>query len=224
MPPKVTKRISLVSVVREGLSPFASHVEDWKDCQRCTLCETRRKVVIGRGKIPCDVLFIGEAPGESEDVLGRPFVGPAGKLLDRIVARSIGGKTWPNGEEVTYSMTNLVGCIPRDEAGGKAGEPSEESIEACKPRLESFISLCSPRLIVAVGRMAEDFLTQGFAYSVKLPIPRRLKHTPTLPPSKPKVIAITHPAAILRANVAQQGLEVQRCYIKVGNAVDDMIE
>lgn len=184
---------------------YQLHSVEWKDCERCCLCSSRKQVVLGRGVVPCDILFIGEAPGESEDVIGEPFVGPAGKLLDQIIRQAL--RRWPN---LTYAMTNLVGCIPRDANGDKVGEPEMESIEACAPRLQDFTEIAHPRLIVCVGALARDWIKPGFAKS-------------TILPSKAPSIDIIHPAAILRANVAQKGLLIQRAVVTLTNAVEDYL-
>ena len=184
---------------------FKDHVAQWIDCQRCQLCEDRDRVVLARGQIPCDALFVGEAPGESENVLGRPFCGPAGYLLDDIIERSLEGNRAVPRFPLRVSFTNLVACIPRED-GGKATEPDDESIEACRPRLEQFIALAQPRLIVSVGSLARDWLAQGYRYSIRLPQPL------------PAQIEIIHPAAILRANSAQQSLMVRKCVVTLTNA------
>lgn len=174
---------------------YSEHRKKWKNCERCDLCQTRKHVVLARGTVPCDVLFAGEAPGQSEDVLGRPFVGPAGKLLDRLIARTLDG-------QYDYCLTNVVACIPIDaEAGGKAGEPPKASIKACAPRLQEMIELAQPSLIVRVGKLAT-------------------KHVITSIPT----IDITHPAAILRMDVTQQGLAYQRCYVAIEDALEELEE
>lgn len=185
-------------------TPWQKHVSDWSKCMKCDLCETRKSVVLARGSIPCDVLFIGEAPGESEDVLGRPFVGPAGKLLDQIIEQSV-------SSSVSYAMTNLVACIPRDRNnGGKTAEPEEHSLKECRPRLEQFVSIASPKLIVCVGKLAETWLAPGY------------KNSPKFARSIPQV-AITHPAAILRANIAMHDLLVKRCVVAITNAIQEHV-
>ncbi len=219
-------------------SRYALHLAKWHDCTACSLHEHRGRMVFARGKIPCDVLFIGEAPGESEDVLGAPFKGPAGKLLDQIVERATmnpphqlltpaecncgeqfcniceGGlafcKVCKRGEQelldhphcvsLKLAFTNLVCCIPRDGVGAKAGEPSRKCIQACKPRLEEFIELANPRLIVAVGSLAEQNLSGLIGAR--------------------KWCAIRHPAYILRATVVSRGLEIQRATTTLSDAVD----
>jgi|SRR5581483_7097819 len=185
-------------------TPFREHVDRWSNCMRCGLCEGRQKVVLCRGKIPCQILFIGEAPGEGEDTLGFPFVGPAGQLLDTVVKKAI-------PDTVRCAFTNLVCCIPRDAEGKKVTEPDDEFIKACAPRLRELIQIANPDLIVCVGRLAEDFTDPGYKHAVKFhrPIDR---------------ISIKHPAAILRENVANKGLSFQRCVVTLTTAVEDLLK
>lgn len=212
------------------LSPYARHKRQWKDCTKCELHKTRRHVVLARGTIPCDVLFIGEAPGQSENVLGLPFCGPAGHLMDSIIKRSLCynlcaecgcprkleedswvcryGHTDTHSRDLTYALTNLVGCIPLGDDGEKVAQPPADSITACTPRLEEFIALANPRLIVCVGTLSSKWLEQGYRHSV------------TVPPKTP-IIHVLHPAAILRQNTAQQGLSIQRAIVVISDAVVD---
>lgn len=193
------------------MNPWLQFVERWKDCTACPLHKGRERVVLARGDLPCDVLFIGEAPGESEDCLGAPFVGPAGQLLDRIVERSLAGGLGVGDDyrELRLCFTNLVCCIPRDPDGGKATEPDDEAIEACSVRLSEFVKLANPKLVVCVGSLARDWLEPGYKRSIRL-------H------QKIPLVDVVHPAAILRANVAQQGLMIQRSVVKLRNAVKEM--
>ncbi len=191
-------------------SQFQLHCERWKAGCGSDRCGKAGRVVLARGQIPCDVLFVGEAPGVSEDVLGRPFCGPAGILLDRIVAAAFGDVLKVDGTRLRAAFTNVVGCIPLDEHGNKTDTADEDQIQQCKPRLEEFIHLANPRLIVAVGAEARDALKQGFKRSVTLP-------------KGVKVVDVTHPAAVLRANVAQQGLLIQRCEAVLSTAAADLV-
>lgn len=187
-------------------TPFALHVERWKDCTACHLAPHRDKIVISRGRVPCDILFIGEAPGASEDSIGAPFKGPAGHLLDEIIADGLAAKP-----HLTYALTNLVCCIPRIEDGvTKAGEPDAASILACAPRLDEFIAACHPRLIVTVGKLpAKWFKPEN-------------KHSKNYPEASGcELVEIHHPAGILRANVSQQGLMKQKCILALEAAVED---
>lgn len=182
---------------------FQRHAARWKSCTLCDLHKDRCRVVLARGSVPCDVLFIGEAPGQSEDVLGVPFVGPAGKLLDSIVEEVLEGP--PKGPNVRVAFTNTVACIPKYD--GDKGEPEYAEIQACKPRLEEFIRIASPRLIVAVGSVARKALEQGY------------KASPKFPPSVQAVIDVIHPAAILRAPWVQRRLMEQRAAVQIRKAV-----
>jgi len=147
-------------------------------------------VVLARGRVPADILFVGEAPGASEDVVGSPFVGPAGRLLDHIVGLSLDGQH-------DYTMTNLVCCIPKD-LGNAKGEPPKEAILACRTRLLDFIDICEPRLLVTVGLMAQ-------------------KHAPVV--EDVNRTGIIHPAAILRIDASQQSLAIKRCVVAIEDAV-----
>lgn len=191
-------------------SRYKLHVAEWNDCQRCYLSKVRKNVVHARGIIPAHIVFVGEAPGESEDVVGRPFVGPAGRLLDHIISMSIG----KNQDRIRYLICNLLGCIPRELGSktGKAMEPPDACVKKCKPRLEELLDLAQPTIICCVGKAAKEYLTPGFSHSIKLPGSVR----------RDAIIQITHPSAILRANVAQQGLLVQRAYVEIRQVVLDI--
>ena len=136
------------------MTPWKQHVENWSGCTRCALSSSRKRVVLARGKLPCDVLFVGEAPGDSEDVLGKPFVGPAGHLLDYMIERAIGGR------DLRIAFTNVIGCIPK-EAGTKANEPPKWAIQECAPRLAEFVAIACPRLTFNVGRISEKHGPKG---------------------------------------------------------------
>jgi uracil-DNA glycosylase len=182
---------------------YQKHVEAWSGCRRCSLHESRTRVVLARGSLPCDILFVGEAPGPSEDVLGRPFVGPAGHLLDEIIRMAV-------PKTVSYALTNLVACIPRDEdSGRKFAEPPEEAIEACSVRLNKFVRICKPRVLILVGALAKKHI---YGQS-------RFGDCEWLNGNPMRFTEIIHPAAILRMDVSRQGLAIQRCVV----AVEDMV-
>jgi len=116
-------------------------------CRRCKLCEQRKTVVFGEGNPTPPVLFVGEAPGAVEDRTGRPFVGPAGQLLDRILENAMGLRR----EDVFIANVNK--CRP---PGNRDPEPEE--VAACRGYLERQIELVRPRVIVALGRSAAQTL------------------------------------------------------------------
>lgn len=111
-------------------------------CRACGLAKTRRQVVIGRGTMPASVVFIGEAPGVSEDLIGIPFVGHSGKLLDTMLAETMEG--------ISYYITNTVLCHPPENR-----EPTKEERHACKDWVIPLILDAKPRAIVFVGKVAE---------------------------------------------------------------------
>ena len=195
------------------LTLFQQHVLKWKDCRRCHLCEKRQRVVFARGDVPCQVLFIGEAPGESEDCLGQPFVGPAGHRMQYIVDQALLG-------EWTYCLTNIVCCIPRGGDGKKSGAPDWESIEACAPRLRQFVKICDPVMIVCVGGLARDALDSKLRGGIKFHKP--LSYTAPHPEGAIACFDIIHPSFIQRALVAQRGLMTQRCIVKIQQALDEL--
>jgi DNA polymerase len=121
-------------------SPLKELYQQISICQNCGLARSRTTVVPGEGAENADIMFIGEAPGWHEDQQGRPFVGPAGQFLDRLLA-SINLK-----REDVY-IANVIKCRP---VGNRDPLPSE--ITSCQPWLDKQIELIKPRMIVTLGR------------------------------------------------------------------------
>lgn len=188
------------------MTEWQTFVERWKGGCGSGLCGGRAKVVLARGDIPADILFIGEAPGESEQVLGQPFVGPAGHLLDQIIRRSVPSK-------LSLCFTNLVGCIPWEEGGGKAAEPPAEAIKQCAPRLNDFVRIIRPQIIVLVGQLASKHVHGQSQFS-----DREDGAVAWISPGKfLELVTITHPAAILRTNISQRGLMIQKAALALAD-------
>lgn len=202
---------------RTPLVTWTDHVARWRHCNKCPLCEQRHTVVLARGTVPCDILFVGEAPGASEDASGLPFVGKAGLVLDNDVEDKPGtiqralpshiewnekrnANVWV--VEMPYALTNLVACMPREAKMLGINEPSYDEILACRPRLAEFVCIARPRLIVRVGRLAEVMVNYTGA----------------------KFVDIVHPAAILRMPLAQRQMAAQKSVVVLRNAVADMVE
>ena len=112
-------------------------------CDRCGLCAARTNVVFGVGNPNADILFVGEGPGEQEDLQGKPFVGPAGKLLDDML--SIIDLT----RDYNCYIANIVKCRPP-----RNRDPEEEEQNACIGYLRDQISLIQPKIIVCLERIA----------------------------------------------------------------------
>lgn len=111
-------------------------------CTRCALCQTRKSVVFGVGNKNADILFIGEGPGEQEDLQGEPFVGPAGKLLDDMLSII-------DLDRSNIYIANIVKCRP---PGNRDPYPEEQ--EACMNYLRAQFMLIKPKIIVCLGRIA----------------------------------------------------------------------
>ncbi len=161
-------------------------ISDWSECTRCILSNTRRRVAIRRDGLhrlttlgPCHILFIGEAPGETENVTGNPFTGISGRILDQILSYV--------NIQFRYTITNMVGCQPCDliyhaeddsdeitySITNKNREPTAKEIELCSPHINELMTSLSPRGLVLLGKVA--------AVESKLP-----------------TLRLPHPAAIAR--------------------------
>jgi len=138
----------------------------WKyhKCKKCGLYAFRKNVVIGEGDFPSDILFIGEAPGKSEDLLSRPFIGPSGRIFREGIKRA----SERTGIVPSYYITNTVGCRPTDEYHGKNREPMKEEIVSCFPRLRETERLVNPKRIVLLGQVAQYYCGSHFPNSLKL--------------------------------------------------------
>lgn len=119
-----------------------------RDCQRCALAAGRTQVVFGAGDPAADIMFVGEAPGYYEDKQGRPFVGAAGKLLDRLL-QEIGL------QRSQIFIANVLKCRPPQNR-----DPLPEEVEACKPYLLRQIALIKPRVICTLGNFATQLLLE----------------------------------------------------------------
>ncbi|MBN1636091.1 MAG: uracil-DNA glycosylase [Deltaproteobacteria bacterium] len=117
------------------------------DCKRCALGQTRKNIVFGEGSANAGVMFIGEAPGATEDASGKPFVGPAGRLLTNIIQNGMG-----LSRQDVY-IANILKCRP---PGNRDPLPGE--VEQCIGFLEAQIKVIQPRLIIALGRVAAQNL------------------------------------------------------------------
>ncbi len=156
-------------------------------CTLCTLSRKRTKAVPGEGSRSADVVFVGEGPGFHEDQQGRPFVGPAGRLLDELLA-SVG-----LDREGVY-ITNMIKCRPPNNRDPLPGE-----IEACRPYLDEQIEMIAPKVIVALGRYSFSKFFPDEAIGKARGKPRPWKGLVVYP--------MYHPAAALRNGSLRAALE-----------------
>ena len=219
------------------MTPYQRFVTRWHDCTACELHQTRSRLVLARGCVPADVVIVGEGPGKSEDSLGLPFKGAAGKRLDEIIEAAMPPfrlcpdcrrllrssperKICANshtlaldeiGLPVRIAITNLVCCLPWDtDTNAKMEHLPDEAVERCSVRLVEFMEIADPRLIIAAGREPYDWLEPGYKHSIKFhkPIP---------------VVKIDHPSYIIRQNYAQQNLLTKKAVVAVSQAIDKYI-
>ncbi len=159
------------------MSEFESLTRQILSCTLCVLSRERTQAVPGEGSQSADIVFIGEGPGFYEDRDGRPFVGPAGMLLDELLA-SIG----LNRPDVY--ITNMVKCRPPNNRDPLPGE-----IQACKPYLDKQLEMIGPKVIVTLGRYSFSSFFPGQTISKARGKPRRWNGLLVYP--------MYHPAAAL---------------------------
>lgn len=120
------------------------------DCQRCKLCNGRTNIVFGVGNPQAELMFVGEGPGQEEDIQGVPFVGKAGRLLTDIIEKGMGLR-----RDDVY-IANVVKCRPPNNRN-----PEPDEIVACEPFLHRQISLVRPRAVVSLGAFATQVLLRN---------------------------------------------------------------
>lgn len=190
-----------LSTLEEGL-PFNSFKElkDFlSNCERCKLAVERKNIVFGEGLPDARLVFVGEAPGMEEDLSGKPFVGPAGKLLTDII-RAMGLR-----REEVY-ICNIVKCRPP-----RNRDPEPDEIRECLPFLKAQISLIKPEIICTLGRISAQSLVDkdfkitrdrgGWRYFMGIPL------MPTY-----------HPAYLLRYSQAKRHVweDMQEIMLRLG--------
>lgn len=189
----------------DSAADWSSMREQALRCERCALSQTRHQVVFGLGPVPAPWMIIGEAPGEQEDLRGEPFVGPAGQLLDQMLA-AIGVV-----REREVFIANVLKCRPP-----RNRDPEPEEVAQCSPWLLAQMAAVQPRVILALGRFAAQTLLQselpigrlrGTVHSVALQS-QALAGADAAPASSPsggtalretRLIATYHPSYLLRS-------------------------
>jgi DNA polymerase len=174
-------------------------------CTRCALHETRTQTVFGVGNPEADWMIVGEAPGQEEDRRGEPFVGRAGKLLDEML-RSLGL------DRESVFIANILKCRPPNNR-----DPAADEAAACRNYLERQIDLVSPRIILAVGRIAAQQLL-----GTDDPVGRMRGRKHVLGDRGLPVVVTYHPAYLLRSPTqkrkAWQDLVLARRTVREGTA------
>jgi DNA polymerase len=136
----------VLSTEKKRAELAAMNAQEVSVCTKCRLCETRTQTVFGEGDVDAKIFFIGEGPGENEDLTGRPFVGRAGQLLDKMIVAM--GLT----REQVY-IANVVKCRPPQNR-----TPLPDEVATCTPYLERQLNIIRPRVIVTLGRPATAYM------------------------------------------------------------------
>jgi len=172
-------------------------------CRACPLWKTGTQTVFGEGSPAADVLLVGEVPGNDEDIQGRPFVGPAGKLLDQVL-EEIGIK-----RDEVY-VTNVVKHFKWEPSGKRRihKKPSAREIAACRPWLDAEIAVIKPKVIVCLGATAAQALL-GKQFRVG-----RQRGALIPSPLAPTVMATVHPSSILRAPDDEQRRAARQAFVE----------
>lgn len=151
-----------------------------RNCERCELCRSRTNPVFGVGNRTADIMFVGEGPGEQEDLQGIPFVGPAGKLLDEMLC------IIDLDRNRNCYIGNIVKCRPPQNR-----DPREEEQDACIGYLRNQVALIQPKIIVCLGRIAAKRLIHP-EYRITR------EHGQWVHKNGIWMTAIYHPSALLR--------------------------
>jgi uracil-DNA glycosylase family protein len=157
-------------------------------CKACDLYLRGTQTVFGEGPRKAEVMFVGEQPGDAEDLAGKPFVGPAGRLLDKALEEA-------GIDRSRVYVTNVVKHFKWEPRGKRRihAKPNAAEIGACRPWLETEIALVKPRVLVCLGATAaQSLLGRGFKVSTR-------RGELVTSPLAPVVMATVHPSSILRA-------------------------
>lgn len=169
-------------------------------CTRCELAASRTHVVHGVGAAKASLMFVGEAPGQKEDEAGRPFVGNAGKLLDKLLLEN-------KIDRGRVFITNIVACRPP-----KNRTPRVSEVRAHAPWLEEQLRLVDPEVVVTLGRVALTYFIPKAKVTLLRGKPQRLVHG-----DRPLLLLPTfHPSAVLR-DYAVLYPQIQRDFRKISS-------
>jgi uracil-DNA glycosylase family protein len=167
------------------------------ECRACPLWENATQTVFGEGSQDAEIVLVGEQPGDQEDLAGRPFVGPAGRLLDSALEQA------GIDRKLAY-VTNVVKHFKWQPRGKRRihQKPNAAEVAACRPWLEAELDLVQPKVLVCLGATAAQALL-GRQFRVS-----KDRGVPVESDLAPVVMATVHPSAILRAEDRDRELEL----------------
>jgi uracil-DNA glycosylase family protein len=183
-----SKAAARLEGTRKGNAALEAAKRKARACRDCPLFKFATQTVFGEGPSRARIMLVGEQPGDHEDRVGRPFVGPAGKLLDEALKRA------ELPRDSVY-LTNAVKHFKYVREGKRRlhAKPSESEVQACMPWLESEIKIVSPEIVVALGATSSKALA-GNAFRVTGERGRILRNVPGIK----QFMGTLHPSAILR--------------------------
>jgi uracil-DNA glycosylase len=175
-------------IAKPSASKLAKAAREAKSCTRCSLYKNATQTVFGEGPVGARLMLVGEQPGDQEDLAGRPFVGPAGRMLDRAL-RDVGV------DRTQVYVTNVVKHFKNEPRGKRRlhKKPSRHEVEVCKVWFDQELALVQPRFVVALGVTAASAL-MGKAVTLS----RTRGKIVTFADGRQGLVTI-HPSAILRA-------------------------
>jgi uracil-DNA glycosylase len=171
-------------------------------CQACPLWKDATQTVFGEGPAKAAIVFVGEQPGDREDLEGRPFVGPAGRVLDDALAEA-------GIDRAQVYLTNAVKHFKWKGRGKRRihQKPNAEEIRACRPWLDAELAAVKPDVLVALGATAaQTLLGSGFRVT-------RDRGVPVDSELAPNVLATVHPSSILRARDESERREAYQAFV-----------
>lgn len=219
-----------VEMMRQRVSPsmlplIQNHISTYQACKACELGKDvfHNQHVFFRGFVPASVLFIGEAPTEAEDTIGRPFVGQAGSLLNQIIYDSFCKVFEPVLFDLFYwCVTTVVACKARSNdpnSDSTTRPPTATEARTCSPRLLEFIQLVKPKIIVLMGQAAEKYVPKHISVRrIVNPLAANLAAICHAPASQVSFVSIRDPYYILRQK--DQELEIRRAVLLIANAYE----
>ena len=175
-------------MLTENQDKFEKLKEKVCKCQKCALAATRINVVFGEGNVSSSLLFIGEAPGATEDETGKPFCGRAGKVLDELLAK-VGMK-----RDDIY-IANILKCRP---PGNR--NPKDEEISACNDNLDQQIGLIKPKVIGCLGNFSTKWVMEKFGLGNKVQGISKIHGQVFIAPiahGSIKIVPLYHPAVVV---------------------------
>jgi DNA polymerase len=171
-------------------------------CQACDLWKTGTQTVFGEGTRGAEILFVGEQPGDKEDLAGRPFVGPAGRVLDEALAAA------GIDRKLAY-VTNAVKHFKWEPRGKRRihAKPNSAELAACRPWLDAELEVVKPKVLVALGATAAQSLL-GRQFRVT-----KQRGVPVESDLAPHVVATVHPSSILRQETEEDREEAMKAFV-----------